>query len=105
MKPSLLVIRCQDIETSKAFYEALGLTFSKEKHGGGAEHYSSEIEGFVFEIYPSSSTKAQDNTRLGFEVPDLQVRLPNLEISETYEFEGKKVYILIDPDGRKIELS
>lgn len=28
-----LVVRCADLEASRAFYEAIGLVFAKERHG------------------------------------------------------------------------
>ena len=31
--------------------------------------------------------------------------MKNLEIDSSYEFFGKRVYIVVDPDGRKVELS
>lgn len=48
----LVVLQCRDIEKSKEFYKCLGLTFTKEKHGKGREHYASEKDGLVFELYP-----------------------------------------------------
>ena len=47
MKISLLVIRCQDLEASKVFYQQLGLVFEKEQHGSGPIHYSCEYDVVV----------------------------------------------------------
>ena len=105
MKISLLVIRCENIEVSKTFYEGLGLIFQKEKHGNGPEHYSSEYDGTVFELYPNKGIAPIDNTRLGFKITNLKETLSSLSIDNTYEFNGNTVYVVIDPDGRKIELS
>ena len=35
---NLLVLRCRDIEATRAFYETLGICFTQEKHGTGKNH-------------------------------------------------------------------
>ncbi|MCB1095691.1 MAG: hypothetical protein KDN22_08970 [Verrucomicrobiae bacterium] len=49
---NLVVIRSQDIDRAAAFYNAMGLLLGKHGHRTGPEHYSTEVGGFVFEIYP-----------------------------------------------------
>lgn len=105
MKISLLVIRCLDVEASKKFYELLGLSFIKEKHGDGPSHYSCEHEGFVFELYPNKGELPKDNNRLGFNVADVASILTRFPLAESYGFAGKTIYVITDPDGRKIEIS
>ncbi|WP_101757340.1 VOC family protein [Oceanicoccus sp. KOV_DT_Chl] len=105
MKISLLVIRCKDIEVSKGFYQLLGLSFVKEKHGNGPAHYSCEHDGIVFELYPNNGESPQDNNRLGFKVSDLATTIKNVTVTSSYEFEGNTIYVLTDPDGRKVEIS
>ena len=105
MKISLLVIRCQDIEVSKDFYQLLGLSFVKEKHGAGPTHYSCEHDGCVFELYPNKGDIPQDNNRLGFNVSDLANIIKNVGVISSYEFSNKTIYVLTDPDGRKVEIS
>jgi len=105
VKISLLVIRCQNIEVSKSFYQLLGLSFVKEKHGGSPMHYSCEHDGTVFELYPNKGEFSQDISRLGFKILGLRNMLTKVEVTSTYDFEGKKVYVLTDPDGRKVEIS
>jgi len=105
VKISLLVIRCQDIEASKSFYQLLGLSFVKEKHGNGPVHYSCEQDGFVFELYPNKGEPSQDNNRLGFKVSNLASIIQNISVTNSYEFAGNTIYVLTDPDGRKVEIS
>ena len=105
MKISLLVIRCQDIEVSKDFYELLGLSFAKEKHGNGPTHYSCEHDGSVFELYPNKGESPQDNNRLGFKVSGLANIIKNVAVTDSYEFAGNTIHVITDPDGRKIEIS
>jgi catechol 2,3-dioxygenase-like lactoylglutathione lyase family enzyme len=105
MKISLVVIRCQDIEASKRFYQQLGLTFIREKHGSGPEHYSCEHEGVVFELYPNKGEAPEDNVRLGFKVAELALKVATLAVTSSYEFDSEVIYVVTDPDGRKVELS
>lgn len=105
MKISLLVIRCQDIEVSKNFYQLLGLSFIREKHGDGPVHYSCEHDGTVFELYPNKGNLPQDNIRLGFKVSDLAHIIEKIPVTNTYKYAGNTVYILTDPDHRKVEIN
>jgi lactoylglutathione lyase len=104
MKISLLVIRCKDIEKSREFYERLGMVFMKEKHGAGLEHYSAQCEGSVFELYQNKDESLSENIRLGFNVDSLEI-LESLSVASSYEFDGKITYVVVDPYGRKVELS
>lgn len=105
MKLNLLVLRCENIETSKKFYEQLGLKFVKEKHGKGVEHYSSCIESLVFEIYPIAKGEVPCNSRLGFSIQHIEQLIAKIEIHSQYEFNGKIIYVVVNPDGRKVEIS
>jgi len=69
---NLIVIRSKNIEKSLEFYKAIGLSFIKEKHGSGPEHYSSTINNLVFEIYPIiDNNKGNNNIRIGFNISSL----------------------------------
>jgi catechol 2,3-dioxygenase-like lactoylglutathione lyase family enzyme len=105
VKLSLLVLRCKDIEVSKSFYQSLGLSFVKEKHGNGPTHYSCEHGDFVFELYPNKGEFPLDNNRLGFKVSGINSVIKNVAIADTYEFLGKTIHVTTDPDGRKVEIS
>ncbi|BBI51814.1 hypothetical protein HORIV_42350 [Vreelandella olivaria] len=104
MKLNLLVLRCKELEKSKQFYELLGFTFVKEKHGGGPSHYSSQDAGFVFELYPLAENETIGNTRVGFSVSRIPEGLSQVATATQNESNGKQIYIVRDPDGRKIEL-
>ncbi|MEM7384030.1 MAG: VOC family protein, partial [Verrucomicrobiota bacterium] len=64
---NLVVIRSNDLEGSRAFYELIGLPFTRHQHGDGAGHYASETPSFVFEIYPTKD-RSSVGARIGFEV-------------------------------------
>jgi len=79
--------------------------FQKEKHGLGTEHYACEHDGVVFELYPNKSEAPIDNTRFGFSVNKDIFTASDIPIENSYEINGKTVHIVIDPDGRKVEIS
>ncbi len=105
MKLSLLVLRCCDLEISKHFYEKLGLYFVEEQHGTGPIHYSAYVDGTVLELYPSQAGGPVDATRLGFHVDDVRGMSKQFRIESTYDGPQGPVYIVVDPDGRKVELT
>ena len=105
MKLNLLVLRCANIEASREFYEKIGLQFVKEKHGKGVEHYSSCIDSLAFEIYPITKDEVPCSSRLGFSMQSIDQIITKIEIHSHYEFNGKTIYVVVDPDGRKVEIS
>ncbi len=48
----ILVINTDEMEKTKAFFEAMGLTFVEEQHGKGPVHFAAEVDDNVLEIYP-----------------------------------------------------
>jgi len=104
MKLNLLVLRCKEIETSKNFYEKLGLKFIKEQHGKGAVHYATYVGEVVLELYPLQDGFEIEQSRLGFTVAKSFLVNMKDDIISKYEFDGQYVFVLQDPDGRKVEL-
>ncbi|WP_129140775.1 VOC family protein [Modicisalibacter coralii] len=104
MNINLLVLRCRELEASKQFYELLGFCFVKERHGDGPLHYSSQDAGFVFELYPLKENEEPGNSRIGFSVKDMRQVLSKMVVASQYELNGSQVYVVRDPDGRKVEL-
>jgi predicted enzyme related to lactoylglutathione lyase len=107
----LLVLRSAKIEAMLAFYTTIGLRFEQEQHGTGPKHYSAQIGGMVFELYPLGNKDAGDTTtRLGITVDDLGKTLDRLKaVSAVVSREpeatpwGRRA-VVRDPDGRSIEL-
>ncbi|MFK7980067.1 MAG: TonB family protein [Saprospiraceae bacterium] len=112
MKIKLIVVRTKDIELLANFYQKLGIQFQYHRHGKGPFHYSADLEGTIFEIYPLLKNQAQaDHTlRLGLEVEKLDALIPTLEkanikILKAPTFAEFGYFAIIqDLDGRKIEL-
>ena len=109
---NLVVIRSGDLEISRKFYEAIGLTLTVHRHGNGPEHLASESGESVFEIYPRSSGRGESRgTRLGFLVNSLESTVAALasggfEISQQpASTEWGMTAVAIDPDGHKVELT
>jgi len=107
-----LVLRCKNISVRREFYEKLGLMFINEKHGNGPEHYSSEIDGVLIELYPLQENEHVDRCRVGFSVTsflELTAKLTqdeSIEIVEmVHELNERLVMIVKDPDGRTVEIS
>lgn len=109
---NLLVIRANDPSTLVSFYSQLGLDFVEEKHESGPTHFSCNIGGSVFEIYPlGKNSQPTTGTRLGFGVPSLRIALRNLKaldsskvIQPPQETAWGITAIVADPEGHKVEL-
>lgn len=107
---SLLVIRVSDIARSAQFYSALRITFQREHHPRGPEHYAAALGEMVFEIYPASERYPVTNTRLGFTVDAIDSvlnkwRSAGTEIlSEPTESPWGLRAVVADPDGHRVEL-
>lgn len=104
MQLNLLVLRCKNIEKSKEFYEKLGLKFIKEQHGKSPVHYSTYVGKMLMELYPLKDSFEIEQSRLGFSVEKSVLGKMKNDIILEYEFDGQRVVVIVDPDGRKIEL-
>jgi lactoylglutathione lyase len=108
---NLLVIRAKDPSRLVKFYQALGMRFSKERHGNGPEHYACKIDNAVFEIYPSvSELDHTRGTRLGLVVDSIPEVFSAMEKScipvnsKIVNSKDRRKAILEDPEGHKVEL-
>ncbi len=112
MQINLIVIRTDKPKELSDFYEQLGMKFEYHQHGKGTWHYSTELEGVVFEIYPLMKNQEIPNKslRLGFTVEYLDELITNLKkdnievVREPKESEWGYFAIVKDLDGRRIEL-
>lgn len=107
---NLLVLRCRDLEACKRFYEQLGFEFQQEQHRTGPVHYAAQLEGMVFELYPLSEGAELELTRLGFQLSfegDLRESLDRagIGICNVLKHAESFVYVVQDPEGRKVVLS
>lgn len=92
---ALLVIYTEHVKESRGFYAHLGLTFEKEQHGKGPEHYAAVLpDGTVIELYPATESRPVTSARLGFNVTGTAMT-PPLQAGR---------HLLHDPDGRTVEV-
>ncbi len=109
---NLLVIRSKDIDRAATLYTGLlGLLMTKHSHNGGVEHYTSNVDGFIFEIYPLLEGQIPTtNTRIGFLIDTVDEYISDLVASgieivkEPYDSEWGRRAIIKDWDGHTIEL-
>ena len=99
---TLVVLRCADLERSRRFYEALGLTLMPEQHGAGPRHYSARVGQTVLEFYPDAGGSTR-GLRLGLELVDLAAAVSELAKIGAVPRPGSPVTI-DDPDGHRLEL-
>lgn len=112
MEIRLLVLRTRDTKLLADFYSLLGIQFEYHKHGNSPYHYSATIGLTVLEIYPlvKNQIEADKNLRLGFGIENFEQVMDKLNIlqvdfaQEPTQTEFGFMAIIIDPDGRKIEL-
>lgn len=101
----LVVLRVAELPASRAFYEAVGVTFVEEQHGRGPEHLAGTLgNGVVLELYPAANPSPDQ--RLGFLVDDLGAVLravKDLDGMVLTERSGHAT--VVDPDGRKVDLT
>jgi catechol 2,3-dioxygenase-like lactoylglutathione lyase family enzyme len=108
---NLVVIRTTDLEAASRFYSALGLEFSKERHGTGPEHLVARLGPLVFEIYPASGGASFTGIRLGFIVPSVHAAVLAAEaaggkvVSPPREGLDGVGAVVMDPDGHKVEIA
>jgi lactoylglutathione lyase len=109
---NLIVIRSVDLDRSVNFYQRLGLTFLKHRHGNGLEHFASTLGGVTFEIYPQTPKASTTiGTRLGFQVMNLDALMTTLSQANTQilmqpkDSEWGRRAVIADPDGHRIELT
>lgn len=110
-----MVLRCSDLEASRAFYTALGLAFQTEQHGKGPVHYSCQLGDLILELYPGKPGSAPGRTQAGatmhgFLTESLDSVLENLQALGTEivhpptDSPWGRRSVVLDPDGRAVEL-
>ena len=108
---NLIVIRVSDLDRAQQFYEALGLRFSRERHGSGPEHLVTKSSGVVFEVYPLGKKPSTAGLRLGFRVGSVSNSFEALKQLRAHvqtppaESPWGLRAVVVDPDGHHVEIS
>ncbi len=107
-----IILRADDKEITKGFYEKLGMKFSQHKHGDGPLHYACEIKGAVIEIYQGRKQEEQrkdpdyrtaGETTLYIELPpDILIDQLGAEMKIIQVIREHALLVLEDPDGRAV---
>jgi lactoylglutathione lyase len=108
---NLVVLRSPDIERAAKFYREMGLLFTRHSHGSGPEHYTSEVAGMVFEIYPETAKSLPTTgTRIGFIVDSVDSVVRELTaigavvVTPPTDSEWGRRAVVKDLDGHTVEL-
>lgn len=108
---NLVVLRSPDIDRAVTFYLQMGLCFTRHAHGSGPEHYTSEVGGLVFEVYPSTArSQPTTGTRIGFQVDSVDEMVALLSaigaevVSSPKDSEWGRRAVVKDLDGHVVEL-
>ena len=92
-----LVLYVNDVDASAKWYsDALGITWTREKHAAGPEHVSAQVGGLLIELYPRGDRPAS-RVRLEVSVGD---RYGDSDTAPD-EFPHR----LTDPDGNTVVVS
>jgi lactoylglutathione lyase len=113
---SLVVLRTAKMDATRQFYHTLGLQLNQEQHGAGPVHFSCASGNTILEIYPAADGTAPERksggaTMLGFSINSLDVLLSVLKsqatpvIGEPKDSPWGRRAVVLDPDGRAVELS
>jgi len=105
---TLLVLRANDLEHTREFYEALGLSFSLEQQDPGPRHYVSKLGDTVLQIYPQAAVPTA--IRFGVRVVDVDgaveaVRAMGGTVVRVEVGKPLRSAVVRDPDGNTVELS
>jgi lactoylglutathione lyase len=108
---NLVVLRSADIERAASFYSAMGIHFTRHAHGSGPEHFASETNGMVFEIYPSTAKSSPTTgTRIGVRVGSVDEMIKLLSqigaviLTPPADSEWGRRAVVKDFDGHVVEL-
>lgn len=107
---NLLVVLVKNLDHTAAFYNKLGITFDRHRHGNGPEHLAAVLTGCVLEFYPTTSSAIQP-IRFGVKAPNLDAAIPSFQdtpeaiISPPKPSPWGRRAVLQEPDGHKIELT
>lgn len=103
-----MVLPSNNLDLTAAFYNKLGITFVRHRHGTGPVHLSAELTGCVLEFYPATTGLIQP-FRFGLKVPNLDATIasfqdaPEAILSPPKPSPWGRRAVLKDPDGHKIE--
>lgn len=109
--PEVIVIYCDNLETSRDFYALLGLNLRGEKHGTGPAHYSFWVDERLFELYPTKAHRKFSKQTLVIKNHPLRRMIINNRVPQLLEHAVRKRWDrreerymthVLDPDGNRL---
>jgi lactoylglutathione lyase len=107
---NLVVLRCIDIERTRAFYECLGLQFERHRHGDGPEHLTAVDDwAIVIELYPATERNPADRCGVGLGVANpekaiMALRSNGFDPGPIEQRPWGPSFVVRDPEGRRVEV-
>lgn len=108
----LVVLKTEQLDRLRSFYEAMGISFTREQHGTGPVHEAAVLGDAVLELYPAGEGETSDvQVRLGFAVADLDATLRKIEtvrfavVTQPRQTPWGMRAVVRDADGRTVELT
>ena len=111
-----LVLFTSSLETTVAFYRAMGIDLAEEDHGDGAMHFAAELDGCHFAVFPASGISRSPGLRepgcsfVGIAVESVRAALEGVRSLGAPVLEDPTHYpwgiraVVADPDGRPVEI-
>lgn len=105
---SFVTLRCKDLDTTRVFYEALGLETTIVRHRDGTHHYDCRAGEQTIELYPRRRGDTHE-LRLGLRVDNLSdvlqdLRAQGVDVVQTLGVPNVRYAVVRDPDGHTVEL-
>lgn len=113
MRLRSVIIASSQLKKVLNFYELLGLVFQRNHVSLGTEFYTSQIENFEISFIEKNNIRvdSQPHYTFSFKVSDVELIFNKLTqagfigiLDPIDDKEGKKA-ILMDPDGRSVEIT
>jgi lactoylglutathione lyase len=107
---NLVVLRSSDLCRTARFYAALGIQFTRERHGAGPEHLAACLGDIVLEFYPQEDGAVNDRVRVGFRVQSISDAVRTIHetggsvLTQVRESPWGLRAVVADPDGHRVEL-
>lgn len=107
-----LVMATSQIKDVLSFYQNLGLTFKVKIVSLGTKYYWTMANGLEIAFLEKANVRQEDqpNYTLSFQVKDIDVKYQQfidskfIGIMDPTDFEEGRKAIILDPDGRSIEI-
>jgi hypothetical protein len=100
----ITLLRSENIEVTKTFYQSFFPDWVSERHGDGPLHYSLRLQNFLFEIYPKR-IRYPDNLECLILADNLANTMKAIDDFNLPILIQKETQVIMrDPDGRLLQI-